>query len=444
MKVHEFYLMFEFLLLFCQILILIVLVRCSGSRSTHVLYQRFNPICWLALFYGMWFILPQLLSLLTPGYPLSGFETYDARERIEFIFGGQVCMLAYLLPLCLGVFATLPWLPTESGQRIDLNRPTSTSGTTYVLICFVLGVSAMYVLGREHLASDEMRSQLVKSTKGKLLTVVMFFGNFAFAFLFSHLLIAKRHVVAVLVLVVFASGVFFTGARGRLLWPLAISVVFVSIYHNQFSTKRIVLVGCFVVCVLLFADPLLTAIRTNDPQMFVNRVFNFEHVATTITEKRDFDGFPNVVLMTQLDLAQRDISILYTGAREAFMGTYFPEVLEAGVAFGCPMPGMLWIAAGFPGLLLGGFTFGLALGIINLLLRRIRDERLLWSYLFAMTWFCAIGGEFQEALDKLLIAASPALIWWCASVTLRAFNTKSVASEISMRNTPLSTSAIQT
>ena len=81
-------------------------------------------------------------------------------------------------------------------------------------MCFAIGVAAMFILGREHLNSEGMRSALVKTPRGKLLTTFMFFGNFAFAFLFSRMIVKRKFVVAACIVLVFATGVFFTGARG--------------------------------------------------------------------------------------------------------------------------------------------------------------------------------------------------------------------------------------
>ena len=89
--------------------------------------------------------------------------------------------------------------------------------------------------------------------------------------------------------------------------------------------------------------------------------------------------------------------------------------MRAVSVFGSTIPGMLWIAGGMPIMIAGGIVFGISLGLINVGLRQLSDERLLWAYLFAMTWFCAIGGNFQESADKLVAAASPPLIWWFLS-----------------------------
>jgi hypothetical protein len=104
--------------------------------------------------------------------------------------------------------------------------------------------------------------------------------------------------------------------------------------------------------------------------------------------------------------------VALTGARAEFMYHYFPSTFEKGVGFGATWPGMSWIAGGWIGLLIGGFVYGLMLGGINIAFRMLRDERLFWAYLFAMTWFCAVGGNIHESLDKMLVAASPGIIWY--------------------------------
>ena len=64
-----------------QIAVLMLLVKFSGIRAHQLVYTRFNPVCWFALFFGVWFLSPQVVSLL-PSHLLIGFEDYSSAETL--------------------------------------------------------------------------------------------------------------------------------------------------------------------------------------------------------------------------------------------------------------------------------------------------------------------------------------------------------------------------
>ena len=404
-----------------QCVILVYWGMLATSRARELLTTYFNPVNWLAGFYTLWFLLPQIVSLF-PKHHLLGFEQLTAGERLEITVSAQLRIIAFLLIVVQGYIATLPFLEHARGAG---RRPAARTwldldwlGGSYVITCFVVGIIAISLLGKELVASEGMRSQLVKTPTGKILTIAGFYGNFAFAFLFSRLVVGRRYVAAIAVLTIFATAVFLTGARGRLMWAMVIATIFITLYKDAIAVRRFAMLGVILFAFLLLADAGLKAVRTGDVHELFSS-FDANGPFMQLFLKRNFDGFANFAFISHYDAVRHQPAILIEGGRDAFMNFYYPEVYASGVGFGVTYPGMFWLAGGFPAMLAMGFVFGGVIGLISLLLHQIEDERMIWAYLFAMTWFCAIGGNFQESFDKMCTAASPPLLWLALDLALR-------------------------
>jgi len=256
------------------------------------------------------------------------------------------------------------------------------------------------------------RSGMMKTTDGLIFTAIAFFGNFAFAVILSRSIVQRKYLRALATFVVFGGAVFFTGARGRLMFPLLLSLVYVFSFRNAFNWKFVSIVFGVSLSILIFSDVVLLALKGAQEMREVK-------VAELFT-KRNLDGFANFSVISGYDQIPRKPSVLLIGARSTWMEHYFPDMWSQGVGSGSTIPGMFWIAGGWPGLILLGACYGAMLGAINIVLRKLTDERLFWSYLFCMVWVCALGGNFQESMDKMVVAITPGLIWFFINYQLKS------------------------
>ncbi len=226
-----------FMLITAQIAIVFAPIGLLSRHRIGIREKWLHPLTWLAGFYLLWFIVPQIYFLYSGGY-LVGLERYSIGERLSFGIYSQL-----FLCLFLGIVVSVS-LATQSLLRNNPRRVNEVNYQLvdhwvfkfYAILCFAVGCVANRYLGEEYLASDEMRSQLVKTTSGMIITSISFFGGYGFAASFTNAIFHKRPFIAVALLTVFALSIFFTGARGRLLWPVVISIFFYSCRRGRFIT----------------------------------------------------------------------------------------------------------------------------------------------------------------------------------------------------------------
>lgn len=393
------------LLLGVQIALLALLVQDSGRDAEFHVYRFYSPQAWFALFFGLFFIMPAFVSLL-PGHHIIGFESESNSFRLRSSVVSMFYLVTFLLAVLGGSRITSSMLPRRVEARpLKFRRHAMKGADQLILLAFFVGgLLATLYLGWKNIGSESMRSALVKSTSGKIFTSISFFGNFAFAVFLARSFVRKRMLAAICVIAVFVPAVFMTGSRGRFLWPCILSLVYLFSYRNAFDFKRVIIAGALGLSVLVFSDTILLVFK-DDRELSLAGVRN-------LFIKRNFDGFANFTLISIFDQIPRRPLVALVGARETFMYHYFPSTYEKGVGFGSTWPGMCWIAGGWLGLLVGGFVYGSALGGLNVVFRRLNDERLFWAYLFAMTWLCAVAGNIHESFDKMLVAAAPGVIWF--------------------------------
>jgi hypothetical protein len=225
-----------------------------------------------------------------------------------------------------------------------------------------------------------------------------------------------------------------TGSRGRLLWPLAIALLLVASERGSIRWGRTLLVGAAMFVALLGLDPLIEFLRSGDSSGF-GRAFD----AARLFEKRNFDGFSNLALIVGDGSIEPDIAYLGSGARDVFMNTYFPVVYAFGVGFGTSVPGWFYLVGGVPLLCVMAALYGVVLQVINRWLAGTDDPVLVYGYLFAMTWMAAVGGNFVESVDKMVVAFAPAVgLFVARAVAVRLTPPSSTAPE------PLETAATLT
>ena len=373
--------------------------------------RYFNPTNWFSGFYLLWFIIPQVY-LLTGSHFMHGFDRISSAGRLEVAVKAQLLLLLFLFSIwcgCLPFAIRLRHMRGLAISIIDYHRAHSWPSTLYSLILLMAGIVANKMLGDQYMASGESRSQLVKSTGGIMLTIVGFAGAYGFASLFSRALIAKRFLLAIILLVAFALPVFMTGARARFLFPFVIALIYSMTQQESIAWGKIIAGFIFCAAVILFSDNVLSNYRNSGR-------LEFSTVELTETfERRNFDGFANFALISDQYRSFKP-GVFLTGARDEWMESFFPSTYSRGVGFGASLPGFAWIGGRLIGLIAVGLAFGVTLGCLDTLLRSIVSPYLYWAYLFAMPWHCAISGNYIESMGKMLAAITPALIPYVCSL----------------------------
>lgn len=414
----------EGLFLIIQILFLFGFNFILSRRRGTVVQKYFHPFAFISFFYFLFFIIPQFIAIYPP-YELVGLAHIDWQERRSMISQAQLAGLAFLLPLMVVyyfIYTSWRGLQNTRSQTGVVRRGIVFSdfhSRDYhaIFFFFVIGLTAIVYLGitltdiaEGSEGARSYRSELVKTTGGKITTAISYFGNFAFAVLFVNAILNRKWPVAIVLVVVFGGAILMTGSRGRLMWPLVLSAVMLMSYTGKVEFKKIIPAGLVGLMLLLLLDPLMKTIRSGDFN-YVSDMLDFQAMFETMFFRRNFDGLSNLALAVHMDEAPKSLTYLFTGARDAFMTTYFPTTYAAGVGFGVSYPGWLFLTLGWPGLVIGGAAFGFVLGYIHSLLKRVRDIRLYWTYLFMMPWLCAVGGNFVESFDKMLAAIAPGILW---------------------------------
>lgn len=399
---------FQIVLVLAQVGLLIGIIHLSTAGGRLVLQRFFNPGCWYTLFYLLWFLIPQIVSITNDNFVL---ELPGATAKI--VLRSQLYLLAFNSAVALGLLLVRLMFDYRAGTLPSKLSFRDLRGREKVLLFtfYMAGCAATAYLGTQLLNSEGMRSELVKTPMGLLATSLAFFGVFAMAVLVGHGLYERKYVMAILSISVLGGAIFFTGARGRLLWPVSLAVAYVLCRSNRIKFGHLIALGTLGFMVLLVFDPVLTAVRGGLRHFDMREVREKVMISNLFMTKRNFDGFANFTLIVTNDSLRPDPRILLHGARTPFMEHYFPGILEGGVGFGTTFPGMLWLSGRFYALLLGGLAYGGMLGLLGFLMRRIRHEPMFWSYMFAMTWLAAVGGNFQESLDKMIAIAMPGFIW---------------------------------
>lgn len=391
-----------------QIVLLGSIIVISNAGGRTVVRRLLNPGCWLAFFYTLWFLIPQCVSITNNNFIL-GIN----KPTAEMVLTTQWHLVGFLSVVMLGLLSirltidypapslppTLQFLPLRAREKWLL-------GSFYVV-----GFAATIYLGNSLMQMDGSRAQLVKTPVGIAATTLSFYGLFAMAVGTGHTLFHRRYVAAAVVIGLMGWAIFYTGARGRLLWPVVLGVAYVFCRTDRIRLRPLIGLGVLGFLVLLVFDPVLNSLRNNDGHLDMEQVQKKTALANLFMNKRNFDGFANFAVITNDPAPPRDSAVFVEGGRRLFMTHYFPEVWKKNVGFGTTLPGMLYLGGGSRSLLWGGLFYGVFLGVLGYVFRRIRSEPLLWCYAFAMTWLAAVGGNFQESLDKMAIVASPGIVW---------------------------------
>ncbi|CAN7611681.1 O-antigen ligase [Phenylobacterium sp. LjRoot219] len=401
----------------CQLLLLGALCW-TQSRSTSVLmYRYFTPAGFITFWYMMYFLIEQL-AYMSNGYTMLGMETLTPDQSIAVYERTQLLLIAMLASMAAGsALVPLPRRTLEPEEFTQtLGKGVGPWTALVVLAFFALGIAATIYLGRQftHLTSvGQFRSGLVKSADGLMATIVQFLGNFAFSVLLYWLVRARRYLLVAGLVGAFFVAILYTGARGRFLWPTLIGMALVFAASNRLPTARLVIAGVLGVFALSIMDPLRKSLVDPTATFTITSAGDF---VSDLLSKRNFDGFANFGLISGTGFIEPHLSRLIAGARDPFMMTFFPVIYRSGVAFGSTLPGYFYVAAGVPGVIILGAFYGATLQLINLLMRSLRSVWLLFAYMYAMMWYCAVGADFVESRNKMLAAMAPGLILWGLSL----------------------------
>jgi len=358
------------------------------------------------MFYSLWFLIPQLVSMSNRNFILD----YPGATQ-QLVQRSQWHLVGFISAILLGVLV-VRLLFDNSARTGGINltfEKLRAADYQLLAIFYIFGVGATIYLGNQLMNSEGMRSELVKTPVGMLATILSFFGVFSMAVFIGHGLFERRYLMVFFAVVVLGGAIFFTGARGRLLWPLSLAVAYFLCRTNQMKIGHILALGMLGILVLLVFDPLLAALRST--RFSWQEVQDKVLISNLFMTKRNFDGFANFTVIVSQDSLAADPNILLRGGRSAFMNHYFPGFLEKGVGFGTTIPGMLWLAGNLKGLIGGAFVYGAILGLLSFWMRWLKTEPMFWSYMFAMTWIAACGGNFQESLDKMIAVVLPGFVW---------------------------------
>ena len=401
-------LFYQVCLLLVQLILIAGIIHLSALGGRTLLHRVFCPGCWFAFFYVLWFFIPQFVTLFNDNFVLGYPEATG-----ETVVQAQLYLAAFTLSVWAGilVFRGLVDPGSRFAQANVPIRYLDGWDKTLLGLFYFAGLLATIYLGVTLMGSEGFRSELVKTPTGLAATAIAFFGTYSLAVIFGHATYDRRFIVAALAMAGLGSALFFTGARGRLLWPIALAIAYNWCRSGRVRLRYVVGFALAGVLVLMLFDPLLNAMRDESERVDTEELAARMSISRLYMEKRNFDGFANFTLISGRDIVEYQPRIFLTGGRQTFMETYFPGTLEMGVGFGTTVPGMCWLAGGIWGLLGGGLAYGGILGALGLWSKRIRQEPLMWSYLFAMTWMSAIGGNFQESLDKAVAMALPGFVW---------------------------------
>lgn len=409
--------MLEAAMFLLQIGLMALLIAVSAKGARNEMERALNPAMLLVFFYTVWMLIPQIFALL-PEHSVVGMESVPPSERAAATLPTQAYLSLFLAAVLMGystalsIKRTTPW--------VSHSPPLQPLRWHYGLAAYGLGIVAFFILGRtfHELPDGTMRSALVKTTTGQLLTAISFFGSFGVAYLCAHLWLQGRRLLPLVLFVVYAYLVLQLGARGRILWPLVTAILFVWGRGTRVRLFPVIVLAVVALMALSLIDPLVYGLRYDDLTRF-NAALAPKVMFETLFYGRNFDGFANLMFITHNDLIQAQPHFLLGGAREAYMETYYPGIYAMGVAFPTTIPGEFWLAGKTPLLAAMSCLYGFGLGMLHQYLRSARRESQIWLYLLLLPWVTAVGGELMESMQKIIAAGLPALLWIAAGWLVR-------------------------
>ncbi len=393
------------LLVQCILLASILVLAGSGSRGL-LLYRLLNPLGFMTFFYLLFFITPQIYGIFND-YFLVGFPRLDSVALKNVYLTTQSFLLLFLFFILLGVLTIGTYYPqmVRPQRSPEFLDDITRRDMVILAVFFAIGTVALSYLAQKSGTLQGFRSELVKTTDGKIATALSFYANFSFSVFLFLLLRNKKFLWALVLFVCFGTLIAFTGARGRLLWPTLLAFATVMAAKNRIKYSTVLLSMFGLIIVLSILDSLRVGLLTGHWEPF-----NFAEQIQLLFEKRTFDGFSNFSLILLEDQVPKTLAYVFQGARLPFMETYFIDTYIAGVGFGSTVPGWFYLCGGVGVLCILSFFYGAFLMLLGVWLRNARSFWTVFGFYFAAVWLCAVGGNFVESLQKMAIAASPGLV----------------------------------
>lgn len=389
-----------------QIALLFLAIKSAAINSRDfIFYRYFNPFGFLAMFYGLFFLLPQAIGIFN-NYNMIGFPIHESDTLKPIFIRAQAYLVIFLLMIATASIITAAFLkePRSTPQTLFAKK-MSRDQNRLLIAFFLFGMIGLAYLAQASFNLTGFRSDLVKTTPGLIATAISFFANFAFALLFSQLISNKKFLTATIVLLTFGTAIMITGARGRLLWPIAISAFIIIGHRNKLNILATLSIVITLIVILSILDP-LRAIALGSSGGAVDFA---DAIIKTFTS-RNFDGFANFALILDRDSIKFSGGFLLSGIREVFMLNYFHQVYVSGVAFGSTFPGYFYLSGGPIGFIFLSLLYGLTLSFVGIAIRRVQSPFIITSYMFMAIWYTAVGGDAVESINKMITAGAPGFL----------------------------------
>lgn len=401
-------------LLALQIGIIALLVNWFRVKNTTFFQAAnlFQPLYWTIAWFVFNFLIVQLI-LPFYGIPVLGLEGFTSSGRIAAALKAQVALCVFLGFFLIGSvlvgLSTSPRAYLSGVLAKGLPLKPARGHIPFVLVClFFIGLSGFLFLYFSFDAGP--RSDLVKTTPGKLAYALAFAFTYTGAVLASTMMLKKKRAYALLVVFSLGTALLLLGGRGRVLWPLVHTIVFLCIFYRfKLQPKTLLMLLATLFVLLASLDPIFLYIRGDSLASSLERFvtgLNFSQLFLS----RTFDGFQNLAVITYLDRIPHSLHNLTGGSGEAFMETYFPEVLASGVGFPPTLLGEAWMAAGWSGLCFGGLFAGILIGVMHRFYWSLQRQSALWLYIVAVPILTNFGTAYIDQLFKTIATILPPLI----------------------------------
>lgn len=367
----------------------------------------FSPAAWFVMFYCLVFWLPQLFM---PAFDFTLIGAYNIvqADQLPRIVETQRVLLAFLVPAVLLAILSGRRSPGEASFA-----PLSGGDLRIALVALLLGAVGVAAM-LSGLNPDRARSMIVASLGGKFLYAISFWFTLGYMVLAAWLIRKRRYSLLVVVTAVFAAALLPLGGRGRILWPLAGLFAWAAITgHSRIRVWKIALSAACLGVLLQALDPVLLYLRGYDSAEQAVERFNSGLELETVLYGRNFDSFHNLAVIVGEDRVGTNLRFLFDGSQAAFMNAYFPSVAAGGVGYPATLPGGLWLAGRLSAVIFGGAAFGLLLGCLGRIYRRLGSELGVLVYVIAMPWLAHVGISYLESYFKMaaLVLPGVALAW---------------------------------
>ncbi len=356
-----------------------------------------RPTNWFLLFSFAFFVMPLIAVLLTRNQ-VPGLGYMSSIAASPHALSVLIALNVFFYTVCFSFVLFRGRVPHINAILIP---PTKFDIQISLAMLFV-GTAASLALGSGY-SGDVPRSSLVQTASGRLLYALTFLQSAGFIVSGFYMAVNKQYYRLMLLVIVFVVPLFFLGGRGRILWPLVIIYCVTLIYRNKsvYNWKALAFSSCIILS-LLMMDPLLAWFYSSAGGIVAPSDLRAVVYDMYIT-RRNFDGFYNFFVIFDYDEIPHSLSYVFTGVRDVFMLTYFPDVYARGFGFPATVPGTFWIVAGYTGLLIGAACYGVLLARLDYIYFKIKDSIAMSLLLYLVVMVGNPGGSIVDSVSKLAV-----------------------------------------